>query len=118
MRKLNLFEMFPSKVMYPCDRYSQSSFTLTSKNNANASFWFYGTGVQVFGAKRNNHGPYQVTIDSTTYAQVSGQAVDPGSFQTSLFSTVALTNGFHKVTIVNIGSTFLDIDFVRELIHH
>ncbi|KAH9484977.1 A type blood alpha-D-galactosamine galactosaminidase [Psilocybe cubensis] len=92
--------------------YSQGSFTLTSRNNANASFSFYGTGVQIFGAKRNNHGPYQVTIDSTTYAQVSGQAADPGSFQTSLFSTVALTNGFHKVTIVNQGSTFLDIDFI------
>lgn len=87
---------------------------VTQAPNASVSFSFYGTGVQIYGAKRVNHGPYQVQIDSTVYPQVSGKASNPEIFQTALFSTVALNNGFHNVTMKNVGSgnTALDIDFV------
>lgn len=88
---------------------------------ANVSFTFYGTGVQIYGAKRSNHGNYQIKIDQTVYSPVSGNAADPGTFQTALFSAPSLNLGYHTVTMTNLGSSpgsnFLDIDFVRDPCH-
>ncbi|PPQ97792.1 hypothetical protein CVT26_012839 [Gymnopilus dilepis] len=97
--------------------YSQSSFMVTQLPNANVSFTFYGTGVQIYGAKRSNHGNYQIKIDQTVYSPVSGNAADPGTFQTALFSAPSLNLGVHTVTMTNLGGTtqgsnFLDIDFL------
>ncbi|KAF8971160.1 hypothetical protein BDZ97DRAFT_1753486 [Flammula alnicola] len=95
------------------DQYSQSSFMVTQVDRADVSFTFYGTGVQLYGAKRPNHGPYQISIDSFVYPQVNGSDPDdPGTFQTALFSTVALNNGYHTVRMTNLGTAFLDIDFI------
>ena len=93
-------------------RYSDGTFTLTQDNGANASFAFFGTGVQIYGAKRSNHGLYQVTIDSVVYPSVTGAAPVTPLFQTSLFSTIALHPGYHTVTITNLQALFLDVDFV------
>jgi len=95
------------------DRYSQSAFTLTRTSGASASFTFNGTGVQIFGAKRGNHGPYSVTIDSSAPTALNGTAADPGEFQASLFSIANLQQGLHKVVIMNGGASYLDIDLVR-----
>lgn len=112
----NLAVFQPTNGSLSLCRYSQSSFTLTQKASASLSFSFNGTGVQIYGAKRSNHGIYQISIDATTYPQVNGSVSDqPGQFQTSLFSTVALINGLHNVTMTNLGSTFLDVDFVSRL---
>lgn len=94
-------------------RYSDGTFTLTQVNGANASFAFFGTGVQIYGAKRSNHGLYQVIIDSLVYPAVSGAEPVSPVFQTALFSTIALHPGYHTVTIANEQALFLDIDFVR-----
>ncbi|KDR75003.1 hypothetical protein GALMADRAFT_226651 [Galerina marginata CBS 339.88] len=95
------------------DQYSQSSFMVTQNLRADVSFSFYGTGVQIYGAKRPNHGYYQISIDSTVYPQVNGAVTDdPGTFQTALFSAVALKNGYHTVRMTNLGTAFLDIDFL------
>ena len=85
---------------------------VTKTARADVSFYFYGTGVQLFGAKRANHGQFQVSIDSKVYTPVNGSAPDPGTFQTSLFSTVALKNGYHTVRVTNLESNYLDLDFV------
>ncbi|KAF8962461.1 hypothetical protein BDZ97DRAFT_1920528 [Flammula alnicola] len=95
------------------DQYSQSSFMMTQVDRADISFTFYGTGVQLYGAKRPNHGLYQISIDSVVYPQVNGSDPnDPGTFQTALFSTVALSNGYHTVRMMNLGTALLDIDFI------
>ncbi|KAG5643448.1 hypothetical protein DXG03_000921 [Asterophora parasitica] len=86
----------------------------TQTPNASASFTFNGTSVQIFGAKRGNHGPYSVLVDNTTYPTADGAAPDPGEFQQSLFAIDGLKMGRHEVTIVNQGNTFLDVDFVRQ----
>lgn len=85
---------------------------LTQTAQADVSFYFYGTGVQLYGAKRQNHGTYQISIDSVVYPPVNGSVPDPGYFQTSLFSTSSLTNGYHTVRMTNLESRYLDLDFV------
>ena len=86
---------------------------VTHAVNASVSFTFFGTGVQLFGAERPNHGLYQVTVDSLVYPPVNGsKSAGQEIFQTQLFSTVALKNDFHKLTVVNLGATQFDVDFV------
>ncbi|KAJ3763574.1 hypothetical protein FB446DRAFT_819192 [Lentinula raphanica] len=94
--------------------YSGSSFFATSTTGGTASFTFNGTGVELFGSKRGNHGLYQVTIDGTTFPAVSGESTDPGIFQTSLFSKTDLKQGLHTVVLENQGSSgqFVDLDFI------
>ncbi|KJA20057.1 hypothetical protein HYPSUDRAFT_43686 [Hypholoma sublateritium FD-334 SS-4] len=94
------------------DQYSDGTFTLTQVNGANASFAFFGTGVQIYGAKRSNHGLYQVIIDSLVYPAVNGAEPVSPVFQTALFSTIALHPGYHTVTIANEQALFLDVDFI------
>ncbi|KAG6918052.1 hypothetical protein DXG01_016708 [Tephrocybe rancida] len=92
--------------------YSESSFMATQTSGASASFTFNGTGVQIFGAKRGNHGPYSVKVDGATYPTTTGLLRDPGLFQQSLFAVDGLALGLHEVTITNQGTTFLDVDFI------
>jgi hypothetical protein len=76
------------------------------------SFYFYGSSLQLYGAKRLNHGAYQISIDSVVYPAVNGSVPDPGTFQTPLFSTTDLTTGYHTVKMTNLESRYLDLDFV------
>jgi len=85
---------------------------VTQTARADMTFYFYGIGVQLYGAKRSNHGQYQISIDSKVYNPVNGSAPDPGNFQASLFNTVALENGYHTVRLTNLESNYLDLDFV------
>ena len=85
---------------------------VTKQPSETASFTFNGTSIEIFGAKRGNHGFYQVNVDSTLYPTGNGHADDPGLFQTSLFAATNLSQGLHHVTVSNQGSTYFDIDFV------
>ena len=85
----------------------------TNVSQASASFSFYGNGVQLFGAKRQNYSEYQISIDSKTYPTSDASASDPqGIFQTSLFSTIGLAVGYHTVQMTNVEQETLDLDFV------
>jgi hypothetical protein len=94
-------------------RYSQSSFTLTSTSSESVSFTFNGTGVQIYGAKRGNHGPYHSNLDNGTDTGWNGTSADPGLFQTSLYSVSGLQQGLHRITLTNDANAYIDIDFVR-----
>jgi hypothetical protein len=98
------------------NRYSASSFFATKVTGGTASLTFNGTGIEIFGSKRNNHGGYVVQVDGTTSPVLSGQANDPGQFKVSLFSQTNLEDKEHRVVITNQGtnSQFLDIDFVGD----
>ncbi|KAF9071661.1 hypothetical protein BDP27DRAFT_1218709 [Rhodocollybia butyracea] len=93
--------------------YSASSFFASNVTGGTASFTFNGTGVQLFGSKRQNHGPYQVTLDGQTFPVSSGQSNDP-IFQTLLFSNTGLPQGEHTVMLQNQGTSaqFVDLDFI------
>lgn len=108
-----LFDGYSELICAIPNSYSQTSFTATNIAGAVASFTFNGTGVQIFGAKRGNHGEYQIKVDDSLFPPVSGKATDPGLFQQPLFSTTGLNQGLHLVTLTNQENAFVDIDFVR-----
>ncbi|KAJ7682870.1 hypothetical protein B0H17DRAFT_50240 [Mycena rosella] len=89
------------------------TFTLCTTQGSSATFQFNGTQVYVFGAKRDNHGPYSITLDgaSTTLDGFSAVA----TFST-LFVSNVLPQGIHTITVTNelndATKAFLDIDFI------
>ncbi|PBK95629.1 hypothetical protein ARMGADRAFT_1045495 [Armillaria gallica] len=94
--------------------YSDNSMMVTNFTGASATFCFNGTGVNVYGAKRGNHGSYQVTLDGTTFPAETGRN-DTGIFQTLLFSSITLKQDFHELILTNQGvdnHLYLDIDFI------
>ena len=44
-------------------RYFGSTFRSTQTDNASGSLTFKGTGVWVYGAKRDNHGMFEMDLD-------------------------------------------------------
>lgn len=100
-------------------RYDNNgTFTLTTDYGASATLTFNGTTIWVYGAKRGNHGPYNVTLDGKVFTDdgfYDGQA-----FQQLLFSAVELdATKPHTVSITNSFTDsdrpFLDIDSVSHL---
>lgn len=95
------------------------TFTLTTTYGASATLTFNGTGIWIYGAKRENHGPYNTTLDGKTYTDdgyYKGQL-----FQQTLFSAVELDGTKpHTVSITNsltdTERPYLDIDSVRTLL--
>ncbi|KAF8598676.1 hypothetical protein BDV93DRAFT_609693 [Ceratobasidium sp. AG-I] len=100
--------------------YKDSSFHSSKTNNSKATFEFKGIGVYIFGAKRGNHGYYQVAIDDEPAQQFDGFApTQPdgtdGVYQYPLYSKAGLKDGTHKVTLTNIVNgdrPYVDIDFI------
>ena len=98
--------------------YSNGTFTLSVETGANATFSFNGTAIWLFGAKRFNHGLYNITLDGQT-TTMNGYSPGTGIFQTPLFTQTHLTNTLHTITLTNAGlnsnpfSNFLDLDYVR-----
>ncbi|KAF9038277.1 hypothetical protein BDZ89DRAFT_945829 [Hymenopellis radicata] len=100
------------------DKYSDNSFTLSDTNGSTALFSFNGTSVRIYGAKRGNHGDYQVTVDGKDYPPMSGTANESTFESTEVLFTATLDPGLHNVSVVNLGSAdpklqFFDIDFVE-----
>ncbi|KIY46500.1 hypothetical protein FISHEDRAFT_47170 [Fistulina hepatica ATCC 64428] len=108
------------------DRYQDSTFMFTNATNATATFSINGYGVHIFGAYRQNHGPYEVTINGTSYGEFrtddadapKNDAVD-ALFQIQLFGIESLPEGTHEVTLINRADPeknktliYVDLDFV------
>lgn len=99
----------PTYVMY----YGKT-FTLTTDNTAAAQFRWHGPGeVTLYGAKRNNHGDYRVTLDGkeTTANGYSASAL----FQEQLFRD-SVSGGDHVLVVKDAGTTarpYLDIDKIE-----
>jgi len=97
-------------------RYDNNgTFTLTTGYGASATLTFNGTTVWIYGAKRGNHGPYNVTLDGKVFTDDG--FYDGQMFQQVLFSAVALDSTKpHTVSITNsftdTQKPFLDIDSV------
>ncbi|KAJ6526622.1 hypothetical protein DFH09DRAFT_1328465 [Mycena vulgaris] len=89
------------------------TFTLCTTQGSSATFTFNGTQVYVFGAKRENHSPYTVTLDGTATPFDGFSSVPIFS---TLFVSNVLPQGLHTVTITNeltdTTKPFLDIDFI------
>lgn len=76
-------------------------------------FGFNGTSAAIYGAKRGNHGQYNVTIDNFNTTSASG-ASDTEQFQQLLYTSGDLDSGFHNMTILNVDGNFLDVDYVSD----
>lgn len=90
--------------------------------------------MTLYGAKRANHGTYQVcqtrvfccrlsftpfpkvTIDNVQYPTQNGSVSNPELFQTSLFQLSNLTQGQHTLILESTGAAgqYLDLDFVSD----
>ncbi|KAF9653279.1 hypothetical protein BDM02DRAFT_3087395 [Thelephora ganbajun] len=90
------------------------TFTLTTQFGASASMTFNGTGVWIYGAKRDNHGPYNTTLDGRTSSDTGYSSIN--LLQRVLFSGTGLASGNHTVSIVNSlvdnSKPYLDIDSI------
>jgi len=100
-------------------RYDNNgTFTLTTDYGASATLTFNGTTVWIYGAKRGNHGPYNVTLDGKVFTDDG--FYDGQVFQQLLFSAVELDGTKpHTVSITNsftdAEKPYLDIDSVSHL---
>ena len=118
-RCASLFPPFRSATtdrLASCPRYDNNgTFTLTTTFGASASLTFNGTAVWIYGAKRDNHAPFNTTLDGKTYYDTGYSAKN--LFQQVLFPGLELSNAIlHNVSIVdsvtNAEDPYLDIDSV------
>lgn len=99
-----------------CPRYDHGgTFTLTTAFGASASLNFNGTSVWIYGARRDNHAPFNSTIDGRNYFDDGYSSVN--LFRTVLFPATQLDGGtLHTVSImdsvVDVNRPYLDIDSV------
>ncbi|KAI6033401.1 hypothetical protein EDC04DRAFT_2571707 [Pisolithus marmoratus] len=95
------------------DQYYLGTFTINNVTNGTASFSFNGTGVWIYGAKRNNHNTYTVQLDGATYGPYNGY-YPTQEFLQVLFNRSGLTQGMHSLTLTNTGTngTYADIDLI------
>ena len=85
----------------------------TSTGDASVFFLFSGTSVNIYGGKRPRNGFYQIAVDTKVYTPVNGQNGEPGLFQTSLFSSIPLSNAPHTVQLKNANAgSVVDLDYV------
>ncbi|KAJ7828794.1 hypothetical protein B0H14DRAFT_2366990 [Mycena olivaceomarginata] len=93
------------------------TFTLCNTLGGSATFTFNGTQVYVYGAKRDNHGPYSITLDGTT---TTFDGFSETALWTTLFVSDLLAQGLHTVTVTNqmrnSTSAYLDIDYASSRI--
>ncbi|WWD02343.1 hypothetical protein V865_000382 [Kwoniella europaea PYCC6329] len=99
-------------------RYKNSTFHSTTNDGDTAVIVFVGTDIQVYGAKRPNHGFLSGLIDGGEKQYVNGTARDPELYQQVLFEAHGLENKTHTVIMTNepfydtgVGGIWLDIDF-------
>ncbi|WVF72620.1 hypothetical protein IAT40_007438 [Kwoniella sp. CBS 6097] len=101
-------------------RYQNSTFHSTTTDGDTATITFIGTDIQVFGAKRPNHGFLSGSIDKTPKVYMNGYARNPEEYQVVLFEAHGIENGTHEVVMTNepmydtsvAGGNWFDIDFV------
>ncbi|KAF8971164.1 hypothetical protein BDZ97DRAFT_1914175 [Flammula alnicola] len=92
------------------DQYSQATYTVTQTPGATMDFQFNGTYIGIYGAKRPDHGLYKVTVDGHVFPTFNANS-NVALFNQTLFNST-LQDGYHKVTLTNVGNTTLDVDYI------
>ncbi|KAH6901882.1 hypothetical protein BKA70DRAFT_1521498 [Coprinopsis sp. MPI-PUGE-AT-0042] len=90
---------------------SGGSVTVTETINADACFSFYGTGVGIYGSKRQDSGKYRVRLDDSNLEPRDGNAT-ADAWDQELFKDSALPKGNHTVCHVNLDAKFRDLDYM------
>ncbi|CCA71604.1 hypothetical protein PIIN_05540 [Serendipita indica DSM 11827] len=89
------------------ERYIQSSYHITNRVGATASFSFVGTGITVVGSKTSTHGAFEVeySVQMDNKPAVNMKARTPNFVPSStLFYESELTTGPHKLVITKLGA--------------
>jgi len=86
-------------------------YSLTTRQNASATFQFWGTWVMVKGSKNTFHGGYNVSLDGFSY-NFTGSVPYPGEWQVPLFTSARLEEGHHTLIVSNNEWQTLDIDSI------
>ncbi len=79
--------------------YLNSTVNYTTTDNAEVSYAFTGTGVQVIGATNNDHGFADVYIDNQFQKRIDTYSATHEK-QRPLFTKLGLTSGAHTIKIV------------------
>ncbi|ODO05382.1 hypothetical protein L198_02075 [Cryptococcus wingfieldii CBS 7118] len=101
--------------------YSKGTFHGTYGDGDYMVYKFNGSGVAIYGAKRDNHGIYGVSVDGGDVLMSDGYSATT-LFKQVLFSRNGLDDSEHTVTITNYpnagtsavaGNHWLDIDYIQ-----
>ncbi|WVR05370.1 hypothetical protein IAU60_002384 [Kwoniella sp. DSM 27419] len=100
------------------NRYSNSTFHASKSFGDSASFDWQGGQIWLFGAKRLNHGPYGVVLDTSDKVFASGQGAD--TFGQVLYASGELDEGSHHIVLSNeqgrngsdLTLGWLDLDYI------
>ncbi|KAI1789848.1 hypothetical protein LXA43DRAFT_892035 [Ganoderma leucocontextum] len=98
------------------DKYSNKSYHY-SNSTASVTFSWWGTGIWVFGGRRNWSGEYRVVLDNQEPQTFPGYAGGADEFQQVLFGSSNLPYAPHQIRITNTGASpatqsTLDIDYL------
>ncbi|KAF8687878.1 hypothetical protein RHS03_09884, partial [Rhizoctonia solani] len=80
-----------------------------------ATITFRGSGLYIYGAKRTDHGLYQIAVNNEPPMAGNGYSGGSNIYQTLLFGRSNLRNQPNTVALQNIpdsGRSWLDIDYV------
>jgi hypothetical protein len=92
--------------------YNNGTFHFTRDIRAKATITFNGTGIELFGAKRHNHGMYKVIFNGTSFPAVNGSSAPV--YGSSLYAVAGLPLGQHTVTLANAeADKFVDLDYAQ-----
>ncbi|KAL1720434.1 hypothetical protein EV715DRAFT_289397 [Schizophyllum commune] len=95
------------------NKYSDGgTFIVTDTAGSKATFSFNGTDIYIFGAKRDNHGKYTVSLDGGSSNEFDGYSKD-AIFQVPLYTAGSLdASKMHTVVITCEEDYYMDIDFI------
>ncbi|ODN94702.1 hypothetical protein L198_04843 [Cryptococcus wingfieldii CBS 7118] len=100
-------------------KYFDATFHSTTVAGAWARFCWNGTDITLFGARRNNHALYAVTVDNGPVVWFNGFS-GPDQLQAPLFASAGLEQEKHQITIFNennVNATkeliWLDVDYIN-----
>ncbi|KII92350.1 hypothetical protein PLICRDRAFT_468309 [Plicaturopsis crispa FD-325 SS-3] len=85
------------------------TFYLTQIYGASASFSFNGTGVWIFGAKRPNHGPYNITLTSGDGASSTGSSASSSGNGAASTGSGASSSGAGTSSSGDVASSSSDV---------
>ncbi|EIW76496.1 hypothetical protein CONPUDRAFT_158515 [Coniophora puteana RWD-64-598 SS2] len=102
----------PSTEPALADYYYLGTYSFSSDPSQYATFSFNGTGLGVYGGKRNNHGLYSVVVDGETY--IGNGNTSTYEWQTALYSNQSgMAQGMHTATMGSaVKGSLFGLDFV------
>ncbi|KAJ7860455.1 hypothetical protein B0H14DRAFT_2576663 [Mycena olivaceomarginata] len=88
-----------------------NTYTWTDRQDASATFQFWGTSITVKGLRNEWHGGYTVSLNGENFP-MNGSMPYPGEWKATIFAADNLPPGQYTLVISNDGWSTLDIDSI------